>query len=130
MRINRTELIDKLRKRVEELTAAADDKYAREGAEEEARREAYREKTKVEWMKLAERIRRRCTEGQAVLSEDVPDTLRQDGYLGYRPRKVTRQPPATAELRRLIGLLEASPDETVSLVSLERAGFNLGRVLK
>lgn len=130
MRANRLELIEKLKARAAELEKNADAEYAEALAKEDERARAYVKETQELWLDLAARIYTRTEVREPVLEEDIPVELRRMSRFGYRPAEVRRRPPATAELRRLIGLLETSPDETVSLASLERAGFVLGRVLK
>lgn len=128
MRNNRIELIEQLKQRVVQLEEEADEanrKAADKAAAEEA---AYIARTAIAWQEYATRIIQRVHGGQAVLESDKPAALVREGALRLSKPIVKRA--ATGELKQLIRLLEGSPDETVSLASLDRAGFALGRVLK
>jgi hypothetical protein len=128
MRIKRIELIEQLKQRIIQLEAAVaeDNKGATEKVK--ASEAEYITRTAPAWQEYAARIMQRVHGGQAVLDSDKPATLQREG--AFRLSKPVYKRAATGELKQLIKLLEASPDETVSLASLERAGFSLGRVLK
>lgn len=134
MRINRLELIKQLNARIDALTQAAEDKYQQAIQAEHDREEAYFDKTGEAWRDFAGNILGALNAGRGVVAADVPEGLRGWGHGSgpelFQPKVAKRERPAIGELARLIKLLEACPDETVSLASLERAGFVLGRVLK
>lgn len=131
MRINRLELLDILSKRIADADVdyvarlrAADNKAAEQ-------RDEYITNTRAAWVEMGEVIARAVATGQAITRDDIPNALMDGGYLKvYRPKEQRVERPDTAQMRRLVTLLNASPDETVSLASLERAGFVLGRVVK
>lgn len=128
MRVERIKLIQQLKARVTALVEASDARLAADQAAEDARREEYWDKTCKAWEELRQYIADCIERDTPPLAVDFPAALARD--LGYRRQVVKRVHPQVGELNRLVALLEASPDETVSVPSLERAGFTLGKVLK
>ncbi len=128
MRINRTDLIEQLKQRIVQLEAAVAEENKKATGKVNTAEAEYITRTAVAWQEYAARIMQRVHGGQAVLDSDKPAVLQREG--AFRLSKPVYKRAATGELKQLIRLLEASPDETVSLASLERAGFSLGKVLK
>lgn len=131
MRINRTDLINHLNAEIANRQAdyaarcaAADDKAKRAEAD-------YVTKTGDAWREFARRVVAEVDHRHAVTVKAVPSELLMSGeYVRFFKAPDSRvTPPNTAALRSLVAMLGHSPDETVSLASLERAGFVLGKVL-
>lgn len=130
MRVKRTEVIAQLKELVQERQNAADAEYEAALRKQADAATAYEQKTRMAWAELVATAKQRVANHQPVLESDIPEELRRLHGLGFRPAEVRRKVPQVGELTRLLRLLEASPDETVSVPSLERAGFSLGRVIK
>lgn len=128
MRVDRIKLIHQVRARIKELQDQSLADYEAAVQKEREREEAYVQKHAADWQAYAARILQRVAAGQAVLDGDKPDGLLREGT--FRMNTPQRKWPQVAELSRLLALLEASPDETVSVPSLERAGIAVGRALK
>lgn len=125
MRVDRIKLIHQVRARIKELQDQSLADYEAAVQKEREREEAYVQKHAADWTVYVQRIVQRVAAGQAVLDSDKPD-----GLGTFRMNTPQRKWPQVAELSRLLALLEASPDETVSVPSLERAGIAVGRALK
>jgi hypothetical protein len=130
VRVKRTELIEQLKELVQERTNAAQAEYEAALAKQAEAARKYEESTRMWWAEAMTTIKTRVMAKQPVLDTDIPEELRRMHGWGFRAAEVRRKVPQVGELTRLIRLLEASPDETVSVPSLERAGFSLGRVIK
>lgn len=127
-RINRLQLISLLNQRIAGLEQQQVADYEEAVQKEHDREEAYVKRTREAWTEYAACILQRVQADEAVRDDDKPGVLAREG--SYRAQKPPLRVTGAGELKRLVGLLMASPDETVSLASLERAGFVLGRVLK
>lgn len=138
MRINRLELIEKIRGMVAEREAAAEarktEAYDKAG---NAETEYIREHT-GDWGRFADRIRLRLRQGASITIEDVPEALRTGGN-GWRASVKLFTPttvrdseflPRTEPLTRLLAVLESSPDEFISTSALDRIGAPLRELMR
>ena len=137
MKINRLELIAKLREMIadKEVSAAARkaeaiDKNERAGSE-------YIEAHAEEWSAFADAIRKRLRQGHAVTIEDAPRGLRsgsgQYAHIEvFRPGRVNGSDfiPRVDHLVRLLAVLESCPDEWVSSSALDRIGAPLRELMR
>lgn len=130
MMIRRTELIEKIRAKIQEREASAVER--RKAAEQEADSagDQYVADTREAWSKFADRIRLRVRQGLPVTASDVPEKLRSRSGWGethimlFKPGQVKASDyqPRTEGFRSLLLVLESSPDELVSTSALERMG--------
>jgi hypothetical protein len=137
VRINRLELIEKLRRMVAEreensrrrLSAAYDDVARIESQ--------YVAEHAADWAAFANKIRAKNRKEQPVTLDDVPEGLRGGSRSWpevrvFRPNTVNESSylPQTEALTRLIAVLESSPDEFVSTSALDRIGVPLRDMIK
>lgn len=130
MMIKRTELIEKIRAKIQEREVGAVKRH--QAAEKEADRaeRQYVEDTREAWSKFADRIRLRVRQGLPVTASDVPEKLRSRSGWGethivlFKPGQVKASDyqPRTEGFQSLLLVLESSPDELVSTNALERMG--------
>jgi hypothetical protein len=136
MRINRQELIEKLRSMVAEREQSAEARLA--GAYDKAAQEEsqYVVEHAADWAAFANKIRARNRKEQPVTMDDVPEGLRGRGSWPslqlFNPRVVkdSEYLPRTEALTRLIAVLESSPDEFISTSALDRIGVPLRDMIK
>lgn len=136
MRINRLELIEKLRRMVAEREQSAAAQLAKaydDVAQDESR---YVAEHAADWAAFANKIRAKNRKEQPVTLDDVPEGLRaKSGWQEvrvFRPSTVNESSylPQTEALTRLITVLESSPDEFVSTSALDRIGVPLRDMIK
>jgi hypothetical protein len=136
VRINRLELIEKLRRMVAEREQSAAARLS-EAYDDVARIESeYVAEHAADWAAFANKIRAKNRKEQPVTLDDVPEGLRaKSGWQEvrvFRPSIVNESSylPRTEALTRLIAVLESSPDEFVSTSALDRIGVPLRDMIK
>ena len=135
VKVNRLELIEKIRVMIQEREDRAEtrrlDAIARALTAEADYLALYTE----DWKLFADRIRRRLRQGEAPRTEDIPEGLRngwKDGAVVFRKPVVRASDyaPKVEAHHRLIAVLEASPDEFVTTTTLDRIGAPLRELMK
>jgi hypothetical protein len=137
VRINRQELIEKLRRmqteRIDQAAARMAEDYDK-AAQAESQ---YVAEHAADWAAFANKIRARNRKEQPVTLDDVPEGLRGGSQSWpevrvFRPTTVKESDylPRTEALTRLIAVLESSPDEFVSTSALDRIGVPLREMIK
>lgn len=137
MKVNRLELITRLREMIAEKEASAAARLAEATEKNERAEGAYVEAHLDEWTAFADAIRKRVRQGSAVTIEDVPRGLRSgSGQYAhvevFRPGRVNASDhlPRTEHLSRLLAVLESCPDEYVSTSALDRIGAPLRELMR
>ena len=137
MRINRLELIEKIRVMINQREAEANARKVK-AVDEAGRAEGeYVAEHSAEWTQFANRIRAQVRKSLPITLDDVPEGLRSGrGWHGevrlFRPSTVRESDyvARTEPLTRLIAVLEASPDEFISTSALDRIGAPLRELMK
>jgi hypothetical protein len=134
MKVNRLELIEKVRGMIE---ARETEMAARRARDEEAAEKAqvtYMEEHGADWNQFNRNVSRRVRRGEPVTPEDIPDGLRYGRNMVEVFRPVTiRESNYVANvgyLRRLAAILESSPDEFVSTSALDRIGAPIKELMR
>lgn len=137
MKINRLELIQILKKRVEDAEAARDKTHREALTDYENAVEKYFTDTAKAWLDFSELIKRSVSNNTVTMlnRDSIPKPLRTrfSGELRFFENKLPKKADmgeTESQLRRLIEILESSSDEQVSTYSLEKLGFPIGRVLR
>lgn len=137
MKVNRLELIGRLREMIAEKEASAAARKAEAIDKNERAESEYIEAHTEEWSAFADAIRKRLRQGHAVTIEDVPRGLRSgSGQYAhvevFRPGRVNASDhlPRVDHLVRLLAVLESSPDEYVSTSALDRIGAPLRELMR
>lgn len=137
MRVNRLELIEKLKGMVAERETSAEARKA-EAYDKAANAErVYLDEHAGDWSTFATKIRARIRQGKAVTLNDVPEGLRKGSRSWPEVRvfspvtvKDSEYLPHTEPLIRLIAVLESSPDELISTSALDRIGAPLKELMR
>lgn len=129
MMINRLELIEKIKQKIQEREQRAISNLERAHLKADEQLNSYVSDHQGDWNLFANRIRARLRKGQPVTMADVPQALRAnrygDNYVRvFEPVKVDPRDhtPRVEDFRSLLLVLESSPDELVSTSALERMG--------
>jgi hypothetical protein len=137
VKINRLELIEKLKAMVAEREATAERRKAEAYTKAGEVETEYVQKHIGDWGKFADTIRLCNRRGQAITINDVPQGLRfgSGRYADVRLFQpvVVRESEFTARtepLTRLIAVLESSPDEFISTSALDRIGAPLKELMR
>ena len=137
MKINRMELMTRLREMIAEKEASAAARKSEAIDKNERAEEEYIEAHADEWIAFADTIRKRVRQSLAVTIEDVPRGLRSDSgqYAHievFRPGRVNASDylPRTEHLSRLLAVLESCPDEFVTDAALARIGAPLRELMR
>lgn len=137
MKVNRLELIGKLREMIAEKEASAAARKAEAIEKNETAEYRYVQEHADDWAALADAIRKLGRQGRALTIEDVPKGIRsgsgQYAHIEvFRPGKVRESDhlPRTEHLNRLLAVLESSPDEYVSTSALDRIGAPLRELMR
>lgn len=136
MKFGRQKLIDLLKIEVDRVQR--DHQFALREAENKAEtaRNDYVIKTTDAWFTLADNICATVKRGEPVTADVIPRELRDrftKSIKFYEERYSVPSERAYLErmrdLRALIDVLEVSDDDTVSLYSLQKSGFPLGKIM-
>lgn len=136
MRINRLELIEKIRAMVAEREVSAAERLFKAYDKVAQDESTYVAEYGADWSKFADRIRLRVRKEQAITEADIPEGLRSLGGWTeikiFKPGTVRESDfvPRTEPLTRLIAVLESSPDEFISTSALDRIGAPLKELMR
>ncbi len=137
MRVNRLELIAKLRGMVAEREASAEARKAEALDKAAGSEREYVKEHAGDWAAFATRIRARLRQDRAITLQDVPEGLRKGSRSWpevrvFSPTTVKESDylPRTEPLTRLIAVLESSPDELISTSALDRIGAPLKELMR
>lgn len=138
MKVNRLELIEKLKTMVAERETRAATRKAEAYTEAGGAETKYLRDHAGDWGKFADRIRLRLRQGAAITITDVPEGLRTGGHgwnasVGLFRAAIVKDEnylPRTEPLTRLIAVLESSPDEFISTSALDRIGAPLKELMR
>jgi hypothetical protein len=137
VKINRLELIEKIRAMIAERESKALERKIKAYDEAGSAETNYVKDHAGDWGKFADTIRRRNRNGQAITVKDVPEGLRSNRGFGgnvdfFQPVKVKDSDYVayTGTLTNLLAVLETSPDEFVSTSALDRIGAPLRELMK
>lgn len=138
MKVNRLELIQKLKTMVAERETSAAARKAQAYTQAGGAETKYVRDHAGDWGKFADRIRLRLRQGAAITVEDVPERLRTGGNGWNASVKLFKATvvrdsefvPRTEPLTRLIAVLESSPDEFISTSALDRIGAPLKELMR
>lgn len=129
MMINRLELIEKLKAKIQDREKHAVDSFHQANHKANVDQANYVTETAEAWSAFATTIRRRVRQNQPVTMEDVPAELKTRNYGDYTIRvfkpsevKQSAHQPRVEALRSLLLVLESSPDRLISTSALERLG--------
>lgn len=137
MKVNRLELMTRLREMIAEKEASAAARKAEAIEKNETAEYRYVQEHAEDWSALADTIRKLGRQGRALTIEDVPRGLRSgSGQYAhvevFRPGRVNASDhlPRTEHLSRLLAVLESCPDEYVSTSALDRIGAPLRELMR
>lgn len=129
MMINRLELIDKLKAKIQERKARSVTDLDRARHKSNVDQANYVAETAEAWSAFATTIRRRVRQNLPITAADVPERLRGSNYGEpavklFKPAVVNPNQylPHVEGFRSLLLVLESSPDELISTSALERLG--------
>jgi len=129
MKLRRADLIKFVDEEIEARKVAYNNQYLAKLEKWEQEQETYREETEAGWTKLYHALGERLQNGQAIMYEDIPSTVR--GQYGFQRSRPEAKDPVPAELLVLRKTLDLTDDELVSTATLERAlGFRISYFLK
>ncbi len=133
MKVNRLELIDRIRTIIDQRKAAQAERLAADTRKAEQAEAEYVKKYVAAWGKFADTIRLRNRQGRAITHDDVPESLR--GYNSPLLFKagIIRQSDYVAQVdhpENLIAVLESSPDEMISTSTLAQRGIPLKDLIR
>lgn len=135
MKINRLELIEKLKAMIAQREEDAAKALLHIREKNAAKEAAYVEETATAWSQFATTIRNRVRMGRPITFQDVPKDL-QDGYrerINLFRRPVIREAdytPRTDHLTNFLAVLESCPDEFISSTALDRIGAPLRELMR
>lgn len=138
MKVNRLELIDKLRTMVAQREVATKERKEKALDEASGAERRYVDQHAGDWGKFATTVRMRLRQGRAITAADVPEGLRSGGSGWHASVQLFRATvvkdsdylPRTEPLTRLIAVLESSPDEFISTSALDRIGAPLKELMR
>lgn len=134
MRVNRLELIEKLKAIINDLEYAAAGRRALALIEAESAEKDYFQEHHTDWVLFVGNIQSKMKSGRAVTPEDVPEGLRDcwQGINIFKPATFRESDyvPRVGHLNNLLAVLESSPDEFVTTNALDRIGAPLRELMK
>lgn len=134
MKVNRLELIEKLKGMIQTVEDRAAARRAEALEKVQTDQAQYLTEHRADWEKLATTIRYRLRRDQPVTSEDIPEGIRysRNAIAVYTPRTFRESDyvPRVDHLHRLLTVLESSPDEFVSTSALDRIGAPLRELMR
>lgn len=134
MKVNRLELIEKVKGMIEALENGAAERRARDERQAETAFTRYMEEHGAEWAEFSRTVARRVRRGEPVIADDIPEGLRYGRGMVETFRPVTIREsdyvPRIGHLRNLITILETSPDEYVSTAALDRMGAPIRELMR
>lgn len=132
MKFQRTELIALTKAAMAATEAAAEAAAEKRNAEAlksyNRKRTDYLNETQAAWLEFATIIRKRVRDEVPVSEADIPEAIAGKSWRGaiktFEAGPPTPEAARTAELGRLLALLESTTDEAVTSSGLREMGFN------
>lgn len=137
MKVNRLELINKLKTMVAEREMAAKERREEALDRVSGAERQYLNQHAGDWGKFATTIRTRLRQGRAITIEDAPEGIRGGSRAWpevrvFTPTVVKESDflPRTEPLTRLIAVLESCPDEYITTSALNQIGAPLKELMR
>lgn len=139
MKINRAELVERIKALIAEREAEAIRNYEEALAKIQNEQLVHVVRTSDAWIVLANTVRRRVRQGKPVTLADVPEELLDRSRYGdsnrillFKTPEIRRSEyqPRTFHLTRVLAVLESSPDEFVTDAALSRMGAPLKDLMR
>jgi hypothetical protein len=134
MRINRLELIEKVKAMIKAQEEGMVERRTRDLEAMATAEATYLEEHEADWSKFAIAIRAKLRRNKPVTADDIPQGIKHGRYTveTFYPSTFRESDyvPRVGHLVRLLALLESSPDEYVSTSALDRIGAPIKELMR